>query len=171
MFQCQVGDFKPFQGALVREGLVVSRPERRCEGHGLTCPASCAAPWPAGTPGTATRRPGSRRAPAAGRTGGRLCYTRHTGSACRPRLGERNVWYHSAAASLRPRSRSCRGAAGRDKARERCRALPASGEPPRPAPPPQRETFKKHSKTNKKNNAKSPALQRFHLRQREKPAK
>lgn len=91
LFPCQVGNFKPFKGALVQEGLVVSRPERRCKGHRLTCPASCAAPWTAGTPGTATRRPGSRRAPAAGRTGGRLCYTRHTGSACRPHLGECNI--------------------------------------------------------------------------------
>jgi len=81
----------------------------------LTCPASCAWPWTADTLGTATRPPVSHRAPASGRTGGRLCYTRRTGSACHPHLGECNLlvtllqpcstWEAEAAAVLEVRTK------------------------------------------------------------------
>lgn len=106
-------------------------------GGSLTCLANCAWQWKAGTLGTAIHRPVSHRAPASGRTGGRLCYTHHTGSACHPHLGEGNLLVTSATASLNVKSRSCYSAGGQDKARERCKELPGGREPSFSLPLPQ----------------------------------
>lgn len=57
-------------------------------GRSLTCLVSCAGLSKAGMPGTAIPHLGSHRVLAAGRTGGRPCYTHHTGSACHPHLGK-----------------------------------------------------------------------------------
>lgn len=73
--------------------------------------------------------------PVSDRTGGRLCYTHHTGSACHPHLGKCNLLVMSATALLNPRSRSCCSTGGQCESTERCKVPSDSRDPSFLVPP------------------------------------